>query len=66
MAVEARDSFVAVHLSVAGGDAGGEGVAGERDLSLLRYSAFQMAPGMALDLHTGRAKVAAELAVQTY
>ena len=58
--------FVAVHLSVADGDAGGEGGAGERDLWLSRYAAFQMASGVAAE-HAVRArdKVAAELAVLT-
>ncbi|CAN7342880.1 class I SAM-dependent methyltransferase [Acidovorax sp. LjRoot129] len=58
--------FVAVHLSVADGGAGGEGGAGERDLWLSRYSAFQVASGMAPETaDRGRAKVAAELAVLT-
>ncbi|KRD55242.1 methyltransferase [Acidovorax sp. Root275] len=58
--------FVAVHLSVADGGAGGEGGAGERDLWLARYSAFQVASGMAPEMaERGRAKVAAELAVLT-
>ena len=59
--------FVAVHLSVADGDADGdEGRAGERDLWLSRYSAFQVASGMAPEMaDRGRAKVAAELAVLT-
>lgn len=61
--------FVAVHLSVADGDAGGaggEGRGGERDLWLSRYSAFQVASGMAPEMaDRGRAKVAAELAVLT-
>ncbi len=60
--------FVAVHLSVADGDAGegGEGGAGERDLWLARYAAFQVASGMAPEMaDRGRAKVAAELAVLT-
>lgn len=61
--------FVAVHLSVADGDAvgeGGEGGAGQRDLWLSRYSAFQVASGMAPEMaDRGRAKVAAELAVLT-
>lgn len=58
--------FVAVHLSVADGGAGGEGGAGERDLWLARYSAFQVASGMAPQMaERGRAKVAAELAVLT-
>lgn len=57
--------FVAVHLSVADGDAG-EGGAGERDLWLSRYAAFQVASGVAPE-HAARArdKVAAELAVLT-
>jgi tRNA (cmo5U34)-methyltransferase len=61
--------FVAVHLSVADGGAGrerGEDGAGERDLWLSRYSAFQVASGMAQEMaDRGRAKVAAELAVLT-
>ncbi|MFI8618539.1 class I SAM-dependent methyltransferase [Acidovorax sp. NPDC077693] len=61
--------FVAVHLSVADGDAGGAGRergAGERDLWLSRYAAFQVASGMAPEMaDRGRAKVAAELAVLT-
>ncbi|WP_255593488.1 class I SAM-dependent methyltransferase [Acidovorax sp. sic0104] len=62
--------FVAVHLSVEDGDAGagfgGEGGAGERDLWLSRYAAFQVASGVAPE-HAARArdKVAAELAVLT-
>ena len=58
--------FVAVHLSVADGAAGGEGGAGERDLWLSRYAAFQVASGVAPE-HAARArnKVAAELAVLT-
>ncbi len=72
MAVEIRQRlkpgapFVAVHLSVADGAAGGDGGAGERDLWLSRYSAFQVASGMAPEMaDRGRAKVAAELAVLT-
>ncbi len=59
--------FVAVHLSVADGEgAGGGDGAGERDLWLSRYSAFQVASGMAPEMaERGRAKVAAELAVLT-
>ena len=58
--------FVAVHLSVADGGAGDEGGVGERDLWLSRYSAFQVASGMAPEMaDRGRAKVAAELAVLT-
>jgi tRNA (cmo5U34)-methyltransferase len=58
--------FVAVHLSVADGAAGGDGGAGERDLWLSRYAAFQVASGMAPEMaDRGRAKVAAELAVLT-
>lgn len=58
--------FVAMHLSVADGGAGGEGGAGERDLWLSRYSAFQVACGMAPEMaDRGRAKVAAELSVLT-
>lgn len=58
--------FVAVHLSVADGAAGSDGGAGERDLWLSRYSAFQVASGMAPEMaDRGRAKVAAELAVLT-
>lgn len=61
--------FVAVYLSVAdrdAGDNGCEGGVGERDLWLSRYSAFQVACGMAPELaNSGRAKVAAELAVLT-
>ncbi|MFI8618543.1 class I SAM-dependent methyltransferase [Acidovorax sp. NPDC077693] len=60
--------FVAVHLSVADGDAVGDGDdgAGERDLWLSRYAAFQVASGMAPEMaDRGRAKVAAELAVLT-
>ncbi|MBY0409661.1 MAG: class I SAM-dependent methyltransferase [Burkholderiaceae bacterium] len=64
--------FVAVHLSVADGAAGGDGGdggdggAGERDLWLSRYSAFQVASGMAPEMaDRGWAKVAAELAVLT-
>ncbi|RZJ09672.1 MAG: class I SAM-dependent methyltransferase [Acidovorax sp.] len=58
--------FVAVHLSVADGAAGGDGGAGERDLWLSRYSEFQVASGMAPEMaDRGRAKVAAELAVLT-
>lgn len=60
--------FVAVHLSVADGDAGegGDGGAGERDLWLSRYAAFQVASGMAPEMaDRGRAKVTAELAVLT-
>ncbi len=61
--------FVAVHLSVADGGAGGarrECGARERDLWLSRYSAFQVASGMAPEMaDRGRAKVAAELAVLT-
>ena len=58
--------FVAVHLSVADGDAGGEGGVGERDLWLSRYAAFQVASGMAPEMaDRGRAKVAVELAVLT-
>ncbi|MBV7454227.1 class I SAM-dependent methyltransferase [Acidovorax sp. sif1233] len=61
--------FVAVHLSVADGDAsdyGGEGGAGERDLWLSRYAAFQVASGVPPE-HAARArdKIAAELAVLT-
>ena len=55
--------FIAAHLSVADG---GEGGAGERDLWLSRYSAFQVASGIAPEMaDKGRAKVAAELAVLT-
>ena len=55
--------LIAVHLSVADG---GEGGAGERDLWLSRYSAFQVASGIAPEMaDKGRAKVAAELAVLT-
>jgi tRNA (cmo5U34)-methyltransferase len=59
--------FVAVHLSVAdGAGAGGGGGAAERDLWLSRYSAFQVASGMAPEMaDRGRAKVAAELPVLT-
>ncbi|BEP96729.1 class I SAM-dependent methyltransferase [Acidovorax sp. A79] len=59
--------FVAVHLSVADGEgAGGDGGAGERNLWLSRYAAFQVASGMAPEMaERGRAKVAAELAVLT-
>lgn len=59
--------FVAVHLSVADGESnGGESGAVERDLWLSRYSAFQVASGMAPEMaNRGRAKVAAELAVLT-
>ena len=58
--------FVAVHLSIADGGDGSEGGAGERDLWLSRYSAFQVASGMAPEMaDRGRAKVAAELAVLT-
>ncbi|MBU0830617.1 MAG: class I SAM-dependent methyltransferase [Gammaproteobacteria bacterium] len=58
--------FVAVHLSVADGAAGEAVGAGERDLWLSRYSAFQVASGMAPEMaDRGRAKVAAELAVLT-
>lgn len=58
--------FVAMHLSVADGAAGEAGGAGERDLWLSRYSAFQVASGMAPEMaDRGRAKVAAELAALT-
>lgn len=59
--------FVAVHLSVADGESsGGESGAGERDLWLSRYAAFQVASGVAPEMaDRGRAKVAAELAVLT-
>ncbi len=59
--------FVAVHLSVANGEsAADDGGAGERDLWLSRYAAFQVASGVAPE-HAARArdKVAAELAVLT-
>lgn len=59
--------LVVAHLSVADGDgAGGQGGAGERDLWLSRYAAFQVASGAAPE-HAARArdKVAAELAVLT-
>lgn len=59
--------LVVAHLSVADGTGpGGEGGAGERDLWLSRYAAFQVASGVALE-HAARArdKVAAELAVLT-
>lgn len=56
-----------VHLSVVDGErAGGEAGAGERDLWLSRYAAFQVASGVPLE-HAARArdKVVAELAVLT-
>jgi tRNA (cmo5U34)-methyltransferase len=60
--------LVVAHLSVADGDEGpgGEGGAGERDLWLSRYAAFQVASGVPLE-HAARArdKIAAELAVLT-
>ncbi|MBT9513935.1 MAG: hypothetical protein IV104_16475 [Acidovorax sp.] len=59
--------LVVAHLSVAdGAGPGGEDWAGERDLLLSRYAAFQVASGMAPE-HAARAwdKVAAELAVLT-
>ncbi|WP_146871875.1 class I SAM-dependent methyltransferase [Acidovorax delafieldii] len=59
--------LVVAHLSVAdGAGPGGDGGAGERDLWLSRYAAFQVASGVALE-HAARArdKVAAELAVLT-
>ena len=60
--------LVVAHLSVADGDEGpgGESGAGERDLWLSRYAAFQVASGVAPE-HAARArdKVAAELAVLT-
>ena len=58
--------FIAVHLSVADGGAGGESGVGERDLWLSRYAAFQVASGVAPE-HAARArdKIAAELAVLT-
>ncbi|MES2929118.1 MAG: class I SAM-dependent methyltransferase [Pseudomonadota bacterium] len=59
--------LVVAHLSVAdGAGAGGEGGAGERDLWLSRYAAFQVASGVPLE-HAARArdKIAAELAVLT-
>ena len=58
---------MAAHLSVAdGAGPGGEGGAGERDLWLSRYAAFQVASGVPLE-HAARArdKIAAELAVLT-
>ncbi len=73
MAVEIRRRLksgvplVVAHLSVAdGAGRGGEGGAGERDLWLSRYAAFQVASGVAPE-HAARArdKVAAELAVLT-
>lgn len=59
--------LVVAHLSVADGSGpGGEGGAGERDLWLSRYAAFQVTSGMAPEMaDRGRAKVAAELAVLT-
>lgn len=53
--------FVAVHLSVADGGASGEGGAGEVDLWLSRYAAFQAACGVAPE-HAARArhKIAAD------
>jgi tRNA (cmo5U34)-methyltransferase len=59
--------LVVAHLSVAEGEGvGGEGGAGERDLWLSRYAAFQVASGVPPE-HAARArdKVAAELAVLT-
>ncbi|MCZ8218806.1 MAG: class I SAM-dependent methyltransferase [Acidovorax sp.] len=61
--------LVAAHLSVAdgeGSDGDGDGGAGERDLWLSRYAAFQVASGVAPG-HAARArdKVAADLAVLT-
>lgn len=59
--------LVVAHLSVADGDgAGGECGAGERDLWLSRYAAFQVASDVAPE-HAVREldKVAAELAVLT-
>ncbi|MFY3383075.1 class I SAM-dependent methyltransferase [Paracidovorax sp. MALMAid1276] len=59
--------LVVAHLSVAdGSDPGSEGGAGERDLWLSRYAAFQVASGVPPE-HAARArdKVAAELAVLT-
>lgn len=60
--------LVVAHLSVADGDEGpgGEGGAGERDLWLSRYAAFQVASGVTPE-HAARArdKIAAELAVLT-
>jgi|GEM_PF-24300 len=59
--------LVVAHLSVAdGAGPGGEGGAGERDLWLSRYSAFQVASGVPPE-HAAKArdKVAAELAVLT-
>lgn len=59
--------LVVAHLSVANAAAGyGEGGAGERDLWLSRYVAFQVASGVPPE-HAAKArnKVAAELAVLT-
>lgn len=59
--------LVAAHMSVADGEGpDGEGGAGERDLWLSRYAAFQVASGVAPE-HAARArdKVAAELTVLT-
>jgi tRNA (cmo5U34)-methyltransferase len=59
--------LVVAHLSVAVGEcADGEGVAGERELWLSRYAAFQVASGAPPE-HAAKArdKVAAELAVLT-
>jgi tRNA (cmo5U34)-methyltransferase len=59
--------LVVAHLSVAVGEcADGEGVAGERNLWLSRYAAFQVASGAPPE-HAAKArdKVAAELAVLT-
>lgn len=59
--------LVLAHLSVADGEGpGGDGGAGERDLWLSRYAAFQVASGVTPE-HAARArdKVAAELALLT-
>ena len=59
--------LVVAHLSVADGSGpGGDGGAGERDLWLSRYAAFQVASGVPPE-HAVRArdKIAAELAVLT-
>ena len=65
--LKAGAPLVVAHLSVPDGEgADGEGGAGERDLWLSRYAAFQVASGVPPE-HAARArdKVAAELAVLT-
>ena len=59
--------LVVAHLSVAdGAGPGGQGWAGERDLWLSRYAAFQVASGVALEhAAMARDKIAAALAVLT-